>query len=54
MKKTELQTLRDRIIEAMNISAKMFIEDKIRKGHKIVISENKVIKVIDPKDVQPI
>lgn len=54
MKKNELQLLRDRIVEAMNISAKMFIEDKIRKGQRIVISENNVIKYIDPKDIKPL
>jgi hypothetical protein len=48
MKNSELKEIRDRIIEGMKISAKKFISKKKSLGQKIVISENGVIREVEP------
>jgi hypothetical protein len=48
MKNSELKEIRDRIIEGMKISAQKFISKKKSLGQKIVISENGVIREVEP------
>lgn len=52
MKNIELKLIRDKIVEAVSISAKVFIEKKRKLGQKILISENGLIKDIDPNDMK--
>jgi hypothetical protein len=48
MKNSELKEIRDRIIEGMKISAQKFISKKKSLGQKIVISENGIIREVEP------
>jgi len=51
MKNSEIKEIRDRIIEAMKISAKKFIANKKRLGQKIVVSEHGKIQIIEASDL---
>ena len=51
-KEQEIAKLRNAYIEGLKASSKKMIEEKKKLGHKIVISENGVIKVIDPRDLK--
>jgi len=48
MSKTELKRKRELIHQALMESAKKLIEEKKRLGQQLVISENGVIKLIEP------
>ena len=48
MKNSELKEIRDRIIEGVKISAQKFISKKKSPGQKIVISENGIIREVEP------
>lgn len=50
-KKIEIKKTRDKIVEAMQISALKLIEKKKLLGQKMVISENGIIKTINPSDL---
>lgn len=52
MKSKELQSIRDKIVAGMKISSKKLVESKKRLGQKLVISENGVIQIIDPKELK--
>lgn len=52
MKNKELHNIREKIIKGMKVSAKKLVESKKNLGQKIVISEDGVIKVINPEDLQ--
>jgi hypothetical protein len=52
MKKNELDIIRDQIIKGMKISAKKLVESKKLLGQKLIISENGVIRIIDPSDIK--
>ncbi len=49
MSEKEKNDLKIKIKKAMRISAEKMIQTKKRLGQKLVISENGVIKLIDPK-----
>lgn len=48
MKKKELNSIRNKIIKGMEVSAKKLVQSKKKLGQKMVISENGKIKVINP------
>ncbi|MEN9303400.1 MAG: hypothetical protein RL264_1829 [Bacteroidota bacterium] len=50
-KKDIEESFTDKIQKALDYSYKKFIEDKKRLGQKIVISQNGIIKHVDPKDL---
>lgn len=51
MSNQELKELDALIEKAMKVSAEKLLEEKKRLGQEMVISENGVIKIIDPKDL---
>jgi hypothetical protein len=52
MSSQEITELDNLIEKAMQISAEKLLEQKKKLGQELVISENGVIKIIDPKDIQ--
>lgn len=52
MKNKELRSIRDQIVEGMKISSEKLVQSKKNLGQKLIISDNGVIKVIDPKDLK--
>jgi hypothetical protein len=52
MSNREITEWRNRIIEAIKISAQKMLEQKKKLGQKLVISENGVIKVVEAKDIK--
>ncbi len=52
MKNKELNSIRDKIVKGMKISAKKLVESKKNLGQKLIISENGEIQVIDPKELK--
>ena len=51
MNDIELNKIRDKIIEGIKISALKMLESKKRLGHKIVISENGKIRIIEASEL---
>lgn len=52
MKNKELNSIREKIVKGMKVSAKKLVKSKKNLGQKLVISENGKIKVINPKDLK--
>ena len=50
MANQELKTIRDKIVEGMKISAERLWAKKKLLGQKLVISENGIIQIIDPRE----
>jgi hypothetical protein len=48
MSKKNIKDLKERINEAMRISSEKMIQTKKKLGQKLVVSENSVIKIIEP------
>ncbi len=49
MKKLDKIDLLDKIKEAILLSAKKMVENKKKLGQKLVISENGIVKIVDPQ-----
>ncbi|MDF3078913.1 MAG: hypothetical protein K0S09_2802 [Sphingobacteriaceae bacterium] len=52
MRNPEFKKMRDQVIKAMQISGERLIAKKKALGQKMVISENGVIKEVDPRDLK--
>jgi hypothetical protein len=52
MSNQELKELDALIEKAMKVSAEKLLEQKKKLGQELIISENGVIKVIDPSDIK--
>lgn len=48
----ELRNLRDRIVEAVQLSGKMIVEQKRLLNQPLVISVNGVVKHVNPNDIK--
>ena len=49
MKQSEKIDLLEKIKEAILLSAKKMIENKKKLGQKLVVSENGIVKIVDPQ-----
>jgi hypothetical protein len=52
MTKEECEDFHKLMEKAMKYHAEKLLEQKIKLGQKMVISENGVIKIIDPRDIK--
>lgn len=52
MNKKEFKQTRDQIVKGMIISAEKLLIKKKLLGQKLVISENGIIRIIDPLDLK--
>lgn len=50
--KEDIKELRETILKGMKVSSKKMIKEKIRLGQTIVISENGIVKEVDPKELE--
>ena len=52
MNKKEIKELRDRIVRGVTVAHREFVNRKIKLGQRIIISENGIIKEIDPIELK--